>query len=137
MRRPRKRPRESRENDADSQEPSWIPSPSLANPKTAVGAGGTVDESSDSSCKRDQQPSAAGRGYENPVRAEDSERSTQRRHSKPNIHDFSFILHPSHERSDKEQTTPSTKNAVDSEEPILVARACYVLGVTQTVLEQM
>lgn len=103
-----------------------------------VGESGVGDKSADTSCKRDLPPSPSGL-IENQVRDESNEWSPRRRHSQHKIHDLSFILHPSHEasRPEKEQNAPSAKNVLDSEEPILIGRACYALGVTQRALEQM
>lgn len=132
--------RESSENDADNQETSWAELPPRGNLNTAVGKGGTMDETGDDIRESDQMSFPSSRGHGNPARAENSDWSTRLRHSRPNIvHDLSFILHPSHEVSkpEKDQTPPSAHNVVDSEQPVTVARACSVLGVSQTLMDDM
>lgn len=80
----------------------------------------------------------SSREHGDPARGENGERSTRFRHSQPNIHDLSFILHPSHEvsRPENDQSSPSAGN-VDSEEPIAIARACGVLRVSQALMDHM
>ena len=101
--------------------------------------GGTTDETGDDIREKDQMSFPSSRGHGNPARAENTEWSTRLRPPRPNIHDLSFILHPSHEvsRPEKEETPPSVNNVVDSEEPIAIARACSVLGVSQTLMDHM
>jgi hypothetical protein len=60
-------------------------------------------------------------------------------HQPTNIHDLSFILHPSHETSspDQDRTSHTGGLPVDGQEANFIQDACSVLGVTQAVMEQM
>ncbi|KKA17789.1 hypothetical protein T310_8272, partial [Rasamsonia emersonii CBS 393.64] len=137
LQRPRKRLRESR-----TQTEKLIParSPSQENPETTENpASDPSGPSPNGRCSCDKGSSPSGRERASPkATTETDEWSTRRRDSQLNIHDLSFILHPSHEAStpEKEQNAPPSRGVID-QEPVLIARACSALGVTQEILKQM
>lgn len=73
------------------------------------------------------------------------EASKQRRDSQSTISYLSYILHPSHEAStppdtdkDKESGSPaSSKESVENQQPLMIARACYALRVTPDDLRRL
>ena len=88
----------------------------------------------------DRRPSNEYRKESNSAMDVDgSEWSTNQGNTKLNIHDLSFILHPSHEAStpEKEASTAASKDTPEHERQSMVRQACCTLGVSQTMIEQM
>lgn len=66
--------------------------------------------------------------------------SARRRDSQLNIHDLSFILHPSHEATTppgKDPVASSTIGAGNSPQPLLIPKACHALAMSPEDLELM
>ncbi|KAK4153435.1 fungal-specific transcription factor domain-containing protein [Chaetomidium leptoderma] len=73
-------------------------------------------------------------------RQDTSKWSQRRRDSRLNVHDLSFILHPTHEAppSDKELSLGFRRDGCPvRENPSLIQQACYTIGLSRSTLEQM
>lgn len=65
--------------------------------------------------------------------------SPRRRDSQLNMHDLSFILHPSHEASspDKERAAAPARDDLGQTNQLLIQQAFRSLGLSPTTMEQM
>lgn len=135
VKRPRKRGSCTQHNKHDAvpalsqaQESPEMTETQLTNP---------VDHSFTGICPLVERSSPSGNRPASPISGVETKCST-RGNSRLNIHDLSFILHPSHEAStpEKEQTDVANRMIVD-QELNLMTRACSALGVTQDTLNQM
>lgn len=61
----------------------------------------------------------------------------RQRSSRLNIHDLSFILHPSHESTAPDHDPNQSQSSRDGGQTGLSRQACAELGVSQTLMNQM
>jgi hypothetical protein len=82
-------------------------------------------------------PAVENTGIDNNDRRENDEQAVWNRRDRPlNIHDLSFILHPSHEgpSPEKDVTSSVFSHGSPDEEPALIATVCAGLGVNRSFL---
>ncbi len=129
--RSRKRPRENRD---DTDMVSREATPAQEDQSETTSRNGIVS-SRDSDSKKSHETGSSNR---KPGHSSDTPgNECNARRDSLNIHDLSFILHPSHEVSTSEKDAASVCSPPESEKSMMLARACYALNLTADVLERM
>ncbi|KAK5245355.1 hypothetical protein LTS06_009224 [Exophiala xenobiotica] len=140
LQRNRKRPRDNKTKEAEPQVVYRTTVSVEDNAPTTSSPEVLADSSRDVSEEQDPALSSLDQRPATPTTDVVDEWSARRRDSQLNIHDLSFILHPSHEATTppgKTSVATPTTGAGNSNEPLLIPRACHALGMVPQGLEQM